>query len=102
MRTYLALAAGEQLLALLRFRLPAVGVLGGAPGEVRLPAHAPLGAREAAVALLVALLLLERGVRIPAAVGRLRRRGGRCGHEGRRQGEHNERLGHRRFPARTL
>ena len=82
MRAYLALAAGEQLLALLRFRLPAVGVLGGAPGEVRLPAHAPLGAREAALALLVALLLLERGVRVPVAVGRLSGCGGRCGHEG--------------------
>src|SRR5262249_22380041 len=68
-------ATGQHLLALLRLRLPAVGVLRGAPGKVGAAGPAPLLSGKSALAALVALLLLEGGLGIPGTVGGLSRRG---------------------------
>src|SRR5688572_9474629 len=66
-------ALAEGGLALLRGGTRHVGADAGAPGRVRALVDRPLGAGEAALQLQVALLLLERGLDVPVAVGERRR-----------------------------
>src|SRR5215468_5829699 len=96
-RGRLLFAAYQHLLALLRLRLPAVGILRGAPGEVRLPVHAPLWSCKAALAALVALLLLEGGLGIPGTVGALGRRGCSAGSQCRNEQQGGNTSAHRRL-----
>src|SRR5215470_1861243 len=94
----LGFAARQHLLTLLRLCLPAIGVLRGAPGKVRLSVHVPLWSRKAALAALVALLLFERGLGIPSTVGTLGRRGLGAGSEGRNERQGDDRSAHRHPP----
>jgi hypothetical protein len=63
----LLFAGGKLLGPLLGFSLPGLGRLGSAPRHVRLEVRLPSRARKTALFLLVFLLLLHGGLRVPLA-----------------------------------